>query len=207
MPWVKSDQLQLNAAVRILAKRDQKLRGAVRKFGYPTSRRSPAGFATLARIIVDQQISTAAAASIWKKLNATIGRVSAKAVSIARTEQLRAAGLSASKIKTLRTLASAIEERAFTLQGLSRRSDEQVRSQLTRIWGIGDWTVDIYLMFGLDRPDVWPTGDLALRTGWQYITGNRKRIDAIKLEKLAETWRPYRSAAAILIWHALSTSR
>ena len=207
MPKVKSDQIQLEETLRKLAKRDSTVRRAVEIFGYPTSRRSPAGFATLARIIVDQQISTAAAASIWKKLNSNIGRVSAKTVLAARTDHLNSAGLSASKVKTLRTLASAIEERVFSLQSLSRQSDDRVRAQLTGIWGIGDWTADIYLMFGLGRPDVWPTGDLALRTGWQVITGDRKRIDANKLEKLALKWRPYRSAAAILLWHALSSSR
>ena len=178
----RTDQHQLEEAIRILAERDAQLRKAVQMFGLPVSRRSPAGFATLARIIVDQQISAAAAASIWNRLSKTVGRVSAKTISNAKSRDLKAAGLSASKVKkTLRALASAVENRDLTFQSLSRQSDEDVRVLLTGIWGIGDWTANIYLMFGLGRPDVWPAGDLALRTGWQCITQNRNRIDDVKL--------------------------
>ena len=202
-----TDQQRLEEAIRILTERDTQLRKAVQMFGLPASRRSPAGFATLARIIVDQQISTAAAASIWNRLSKTVGRVNAKTISNAKTQELKAAGLSGSKIKTLKGLAAAIESRAFTFQSLSRRSDDEVRALLTEIWGIGEWTANIYLMFGLGRPDVWPSGDLALRTGWQCITQNRNRIDDVKLERLAHSWRPYRSAAATLLWHAVSANR
>lgn len=203
----KTSQSELNRAVRKLAERDPYLRQTVSKYGSPKSRRSKAGFATVARIVVDQQISTAAAASIWAKLSSAVGRVNASNIANTHETDLKSAGLSAGKAKTLRSLSNAVESREFTFQGLSRRSDDEVRAALTRIWGIGDWTADIYLMFGMGRPDVWPAGDLALRTGWQCITDGTERIAADDLAQLAEAWRPYRSAAAVLLWHGLKHSK
>ncbi len=183
------------------------LRTVVQTYGYPKTRRSPAGFTTLARIVVDQQISTHAAASIWAKLKAHVGPVTAETISSARDHRLKAAGLSASKVKTLKSLSTAVRSGDLSFRKLSRRSDEDVRSTLTALWGIGDWTADIYLMFGMGRPDVWPAGDLALRTAWQHLTGDRKRIEKDKLNKIAADWKPYRSAAAVLLWHSLKAIR
>ena len=196
-------QAELNTAIRALSKRHPVLKQAAKTYGMPKSRRLPTGFATLARIIVDQQISTKAAASIWKKLQSNVGRVSAVNIAAARGSQLKSAGLSASKIKTLRGLAYALENKVFTFQSLHRLSDEDVKATLTALWGIGDWTADIYLMFGMGRPDIWPSGDLALRTGWQRITESTARMDAETLTQEAEAWRPHRSAAAVLLWHCL----
>lgn len=196
-------QAELDKAIRALSKRHPILKQALQTYGMPKSRRVPTGFATLARIIVDQQISTKAAASIWRKLQSNVDRVSAVNIAAARGSQLKSAGLSASKVKTLRGLADAIENRVFTFQSLHRRSDDEVKATLTALWGIGDWTADIYLMFGMGRPDVWPSGDLALRTGWQRITESTTRVDAEALTLEAEAWRPHRSAAAILLWHCL----
>lgn len=180
---------------------------ALESFGLPRSRRQPGGFATLARIIVDQQISTAAAASIWAKLEATVGSVTAGNLRPARTEDLKGAGLSAGKVKTLQALVTALEARNFSFQSLARQSNDEVHATLTQLWGIGQWTADIYLMFGMGRPDVWPVGDLALRTGWQCLSGGRTRIKAESLARKAQAWRPHRSAAAILLWHCLKQSK
>jgi DNA-3-methyladenine glycosylase II len=203
----KADQAALDGAIRHLTTRDVLLRQAVEAYGSPTSRRSQEGFATLARIVVDQQLSTAAAASIWAKVKSAVGNINAPNIASARGPDLKSVGLSAAKVKTLRALAAAVVAKEFTFQGLGRRSDEDVRTILTSIWGIGDWTADIYLMFAMGRPDVWPTGDLALRTGWQCVTGSKTRIETDKLARTADAWRPYRSAAAILLWHAVSSAR
>lgn len=203
----RSDQRELDRAIQALMKMDPNLKDAVKAFGFPASRRSPAGFTTLARIVVDQQISTHAAASIWAKLKLNVGRINAPNLSSAPPRVLKASGLSAAKIKTLKVLAGAVESGDLSFRSLHRCTDDDVRSRLTAFWGIGDWTADIYLMFGMGRPDVWPAGDLALRTAWQTITQDRKRIDKDKLNKLASAWKPHRSAAAVLLWHSLKASR
>jgi len=197
----------LNKALRILGKRDPQLRRAIKRFGNPKSRKQPAGFATLARIIVDQQLSTKAAAAIWKRMVHATGRLSPTTILAQTEDDLLAVGLSGSKVKTLRELSLAISSGSLRMSALSRKEDASVKTALTEIWGIGDWTADIYLMFALGRPDVWPVGDLAALTGWQIITESSDRISAEELMDLAETWRPHRSAAAIMLWHAVGQTR
>lgn len=205
---VKSDdQRALDQAMRALAKREPHLRRALSQFGPPLSRRQPPGFATLAKTIVGQQISTKAADSIWRRLKGTLGTVNAAALSKASDTDLRTAGLSASKAKTLRALSDSVHAGDINFRTFNRRSDEDVQSTLTRVWGIGTWTAQIYLMFGMGRPDVWPAGDLALRTGWQTLTDSETRIEAADLADIAEAWRPHRSAAAVMLWHVVGQTR
>lgn len=200
-------QKDLDKAIRILAKRDPVLKSAIQRFGMPKSRRRPPGFSTLAKIIVGQQISTKAADAIWKRCKSTLGSVSAETVGTAADADLRAAGLSSSKLKTLKQIALAVDAGHCSFRGFNRKTDDEVRTLLKSIWGIGDWTADIYLMFGMGRPDVWPIGDLALRTGWQAIRDSSQRIEANDLAALAEHWAPHRSAAAVLLWHAVAETR
>ncbi len=202
-----ASQRQLVKSLRVLARRDVRLNSAIEQFGLPQSRKQPTGFATLARIIVGQQLSTKAADSIWRRLVQTTGRVSATSVLAASNKDLRAAGLSRSKVKTLQALSATINEGALNLGTLWRKENAEIKDLLTQVWGIGDWTADIYIMFAMDRPDVWPMGDLALRTGWQVITQSEDRISAEDLATLAENWRPHRSAAAVLLWHAVGATR
>lgn len=203
----KSAQQDLEQALRRIAKHDSVIRTAIKRMGMPTSRKRPAGFVTLAQTIVGQQISTNAATAIWGRFKDVLGAPNAANVLNAEDTVLRSAGLSANKVKTLKAIASAIEKREINFKTFNQKSDEEIRKILTNIWGIGDWTADIYLMFAMGRPDVWPIGDLALRTGWQTITGASDRIEANELAHYAEQWRPYRSAAAVFLWHAVAIDR
>lgn len=202
-----SAQDDLVIALNLLSKTDKTLRRAIKTYGMPKTRRLKPGFATLARIIVDQQISTKAAAAIWLRLHNSLGDVTAQNIWDARDLTLKEAGLSGSKIKTLRALSADILSNRLNFRSLSRKPDHQVLDRLTTIWGIGPWTAEIYLMFGMGRPDIWPAGDLALRTGWQMISDSPDRISAEDLANLAEHWRPHRAAAAVLLWHAVGASR
>lgn len=200
-------QDQLAKDLRTLARRDAVLKSAVKLFGVPQTRKQRGGFATLARIVVDQQLSTKAAAAIWHRLVSTVGRVSAEVLLTTPEPDLRAAGLSGSKVKTLLALSRAVSDKSLTLRALARQPDPEVIASLTRVWGIGDWTAEIYMMFAMGRPDVWPVGDLALRTGWQIMTGESDRVAAEDLAAHAESWRPYRSAAAVLLWHVVGAAK
>ncbi len=200
-------QHELEHALTHLAKQDRVIRKALQAIGMPKSRRRPGGFATLANIIVGQQISTKAADAIWRRVKTATGTISASNVMGTPDQNLRDAGLSASKLKTLKAIASAVEQQDLNFRTLARMSDEAAKAHLTRIWGIGDWTADIYLMFAMNRPDVWPVGDLALRTGWQAIIGDPERIGAEDLSAHALQWSPYRSAAAVFLWHAVAAQK
>jgi len=202
-----AEQEILIRSVRTLTRRDPILKDAVKAFGLPASRKQTAGFATLARVVVDQQLSTLAAAAIWRRLRSTVGRIGPDSILAARETDLRAAGLSGGKVKTLRALSDAVASGALNLRTLTRKDDTSTKELLTQVWGIGDWTAEIYMMFAMGRPDVWPAGDLALRTGWQTVTADAERISAEDLAAIAEAWRPHRSAAAILLWHAVGAAR
>lgn len=204
---ISTAQSALERSARALAKQDLQIKQLLRDFGMPSSRRRPPGFSTLVSIVMGQQISTQAAAAIWKRLKQTVGTVNAATITTTPETDLRSAGLSVSKVKTLKVLAENVSRGAINFRRFNRLSDEEIKSGLTSIWGIGDWTAEIYLMFGMGRPDVWPTGDLALRTGWQALTQSSSRIEAIELAEIAERWQPHRTTAAILLWHVVAATR
>jgi DNA-3-methyladenine glycosylase II len=159
------------------------------------------GFATLIRIIVDQQVSTAAGASIWRRLAAACGgRVTARRLAALGEAGLRGCGLSGQKARYALGVAAAVLGGRLDFRRLHAGDDDTVRTTLTALKGIGPWTADIYLMFALGRPDVWPVADLALQHGMRLLHGLADRPGAKDMLTLGEKWRPYRSGAAILLW-------
>lgn len=192
----------------ILSRRDPHIARAIRETGMPTSRRTQPGFATLIRTIVDQQVSTAAGAAIWRKLKtAAGGTVNAKSLAVLGEAGVRANGMSGQKTRYTMGLVAAAQTGDLNIAALSRAGDQAVRDKLIGYKGIGPWTADIYLMFGLGRPDIWPVGDLALQAGAQFLLGLRQRPNPKKLDKIGESWRPYRSSVALLLWQYYSANR
>lgn len=184
-----------------LRRRDRHIARAIRENGMPTSRRIKPGFATLIRIIIDQQVSTAAGAAIWRKLeNAASGRVTAESLAALGEAGVRANGMSGQKTRYTMGLVEAALCGDLDMDALVHAEDDAVRAKLTSYKGIGPWTADIYLMFGLGRPDVWPSGDLGLQAGAHLLLKLRKRPTPERLYAIGEPWRPYRSSAAILLW-------
>ncbi|WP_422027032.1 DNA-3-methyladenine glycosylase family protein [Pyruvatibacter mobilis] len=168
--------------------------------GPPPLRRRPAGFETLARILVGQQLSVASAAAIWSRVEQGLGEVTADAVIARADEELRAMGLSRPKQRYLRATAEAVAEGSLDLKRLSRMDDREAHEQLVAVKGIGPWTADIYLLMGLGRPDVFPAGDLALQAAAQRLLNKRTRPDAEGLLKIARRWQPHRGVAARVLW-------
>lgn len=190
----------LEAALDALADHDHliaRLRGEVEP---PALRRRPGGFEGLARIIVGQQVSTASAEAIWSRVAARFAPFEPAALRQAGEADLRAAGLSRPKIRALMSLAEAIEAGTLDLSGLADCDAEAAHAALCRVKGIGPWTADVYLMFCLGHPDAWPAGDVALQHAAGAATGMSARPDSAALRLLAERWRPWRSAAAHLLW-------
>lgn len=170
--------------------------------GRPRSRRRAPGFATLIRIIVDQQVSVHAGRAIWARLEGTLGEVSPDTVRVAGEDGLRACGLSSPKARYALGIAEAVGAGEVNFRGLARKSDDDVRAELMRLKGIGRWTADIYLMFAMGRPDVMPSGDIALQSAAGRLLGIEPRPDPETLDAIAVRWAPYRSIAAIMLWHA-----
>jgi DNA-3-methyladenine glycosylase II len=189
-----------------LAERDADFAAALAAAGMPPARERPIGFASLLRIIIGQQVSAAAASGIWRRLEAAANPVTPAAIVALELEALKACGLSRQKACYALALSHAVASRALDLEAVHDLDDDAVIAALTAINGIGRWTAEIYLLFAMRRRDVWPAGDLAVAVGTQRLKRLRKRPDPDRLRKLAEPWRPYRSAAALFMWHYYAAS-
>lgn len=188
-------------ALDALASDHEPIARALAQVGYPEERRRDHSFATLARIIVGQQVSVAAAASITRKLVDTLGGdLTAASVLNSPEEDLRGAGLSRQKVGYMQSLATAEASGQLSLTTLPTLSDDEATAAITAIKGFGEWSAHMYLMFSLGRPDIWPVGDLAVREGFKRIQGLEDRPTAAQLKPLGEPYRPYRSALAMLCW-------
>jgi DNA-3-methyladenine glycosylase II len=199
---------ELRRHLTILRRRDPHLSRALKEIGFPGPRKVVPGFAALARIIIDQQVSTAAGAAIWAKLTkACNGKVTPRRILALSEPALRACGLSGQKVRYVVGLADAVNSKALDLDALESADDATVRAALTALKGIGNWTADIYLMFAMGRTDIWPVADLALQHGVRMLRGHPAKPTAKEMEVLAELWRPYRSCAAIFLWHYYAAQR
>jgi DNA-3-methyladenine glycosylase II len=193
-------EADLERAIAGLIAADPRWRDALAAAGRPSLRRRPGGFAGLASIVVSQQLSTASAKAIWSRLESALDPFSPQIVRRARTAKLARAGLSAPKIRTLKAIASAIDRGELDLALLSGLSADEAHRRLTAIHGIGPWTADIYLLFCLGHADAWPAGDLALQEAARLLLGLRSRPSSRDMGPLAESWRPWRGAAACVLW-------
>ena len=162
-------------------------------------RRRAGGFEGLAAIVTAQQISDAAAASIWTRLQALVDPFTPEVFVGVAPEDLRAAGLSGSKIRTLTGIAAAAAG-GFDLGAVHDLPADQAVTTMTALKGIGPWTAEIYLLFCVGHPDIFPAGDLALQVGVQEALRMHTRPDDRKLREIAERWSPWRGVAARLFW-------
>jgi DNA-3-methyladenine glycosylase II len=189
------------AGLDAVAAGDLRIAAALERAGYPGPRLRERGYRTLLRTIVGQQVSVAAAASVWRKLEALLGEdMPPEALLAAEFDALRACGLSRQKQGYARSLCELVAGGELDLYGLPA-DDEDAIAQLVRIKGIGRWSAEIYLLFAEGRPDVWPAGDLAVQAGLARILALPERPSEKDTRALAEPWRPHRGAVAILTWH------
>ena len=191
----------LHESLDELARREPAFAAVLHRHGHPEPRVSPPGAATLLRTIVGQQVSVAAARSMWTKLEAAYGSPPDLAKLLTATdEQLRLAGISRQKAGYVRSLAALVTSGELDLEALPA-DDEEAIALLTRIKGIGRWSAEIYLLFAEGRRDVWPAGDLAVQISIGRLLGLDDRPSEKALREIGERWRPHRGAAAVLAWH------
>jgi DNA-3-methyladenine glycosylase II len=180
---------------------EPRLAAALARSGYPEPRIRPAGYETLLRTIVGQQVSVASAAAVWNKLEARLGEgCPAEALIATEFDELRACGLSRQKQGYARSLAELILSGGLDLHNLPE-DDEEAIALLTQIKGIGRWSAEIYLLFAEGRPDIWPAGDLAIQVGVGNFLELAKRPSEKDVRQMAEAWSPHRGAVAIFTWH------
>jgi len=186
-----------------LSKRDKKLKSIIDAYHGDAMSLRGDPFFTLARSIIGQQISVKAADSVWKKLVAVAGKIQPKTLANMDATILRPCGLSASKVIYLHALANHFLENKKRIAQWPQMSDEDIIAELTEIKGIGVWTAEMFLMFGLGRPDVFPLADLGLLKGIYRHYNKGEKMTRAEVIAIGESWRPYRSVGTWYMWRAL----
>ncbi|MEH1960666.1 MAG: DNA-3-methyladenine glycosylase 2 family protein [Nostoc sp.] len=198
----------LTRGLLVLANLDSDLARILETLGPPPMWQREPGFATLLCIILEQQVSLAAARAVFSRLCGVVVTLTPETFLTLDDVQLRGIGFSRQKILYCRGLAQAMPKAGYAyatgqldLTKLERMDETTIRTELKRLKGIGDWTVDIYLLMALQRPDVFPKGDLAIAIAFQKLKNLATRPTPIQLEAMTQHWRPWRAVAARLLWH------
>jgi len=192
-----------------LAAADPMVAAFIERAGLPPARPGEGDpFASLARAIVFQQLAGRAAAAIHRRFVEAIGgTVDARSILATDTATLRAAGLSGAKATSLQDLAAKVADGTVPLAELASLDDDAIVERLVTVRGIGPWTAEMFLLFELERPDVWPVDDLGVRHGWRLIHEGAELIKPKALLAAGEPFRPLRSLLALLCWHAVHVER
>jgi len=191
----------------VLAKKDRDLRTIIKQYGYPPMWTRPATFQTLILFILEQQVSLASAYAAFKKLKEKVGYVTPAKILSLTDEELRSCYFSRQKIIYARELAKAVQSKQLRLNKIAISHEDEIRLELKKIKGIGDWTVDVYLMHALQRTDLFPLGDIALVNSLKEIKQLHPQTTKEKMLSIAESWRPYRTIASMILWHAYIKKR
>lgn len=190
-----------------LGRKDGDLKGIMKEHGHPPMWTRPATFQTLVLMILEQQVSLASAYAAFKKLREKTGRVTPEKILALSDAELRSCYFSRQKTVYARCLAEAIQSGQLSLRKLSALPDEDVRVQLKKIKGIGDWTADVYLMHALQRTDLFPLGDIALVHSLKEAKKLAPHATKEQMLAVAESWRPYRTIASMILWHSYIQKR
>lgn len=200
-------EVSLARATRVLAKRDPDLALILERLGPPPLWARPSGFSTLVKIILEQQVSLASAASLFAKLKRHTVPFSPARVLELGESHLKSLGLTRQKTAYCLHLAESLRDKSLRLSRLPLMTDSEVKSALMEVKGLGSWSADVYLLMVLRRPDIWPANDLALAIAAQKVKGLGRRPGPDELTKLAEDWRPFRSVAARMLWQSYLADR
>lgn len=193
------DEECMRSGIRALRRKCPHMRLVHKLAGDPAVRRHTTGFEGLARIVVGQQLSLASAEAIWRRMQQSVRPMTAEAFLALNDDELRAAGLSQGKVRTLRSLSEEIVA-GLDFDALAELPEAEVHNVLTALPGIGPWSADIYLLFCLGRADAFAAGDLALQTAVRAALKLKERPSRDELFDIAERWRPWRGVAAHLLW-------
>ncbi len=187
-----------------LCKTDEIFDQIIKKYGHPKITIRPQGFETLVLLILEQQVSISSANATFQKIKTQIGQIQPQKMLQTTNEDFRSCGVSRQKTTYIKCLSTAIEDKTLDLENLSNLSANQVRAELIKIKGIGNWTIDVYLMFALQFPDIIPLGDIAIINTIKQLWNIHEKS---AMETLTKKWAPHRSYATFLLWHHYLESR
>jgi DNA-3-methyladenine glycosylase II len=194
-------EAELPALCDQLGSRDAALRRVIDEFGYPPCWHRPNTFESLVWFILEQQVSLASAKAALERLRERTGSITPENVLALTDEELRASAFSRQKTAYVRGLAQEIMAGRLNLEDLGRLSDEAIRQRLIQLRGIGNWTIDVYLILVLHRVDLFPAGDLAAVNGLRELNGLPRTTTVDELRAMTREWAPYRTVGTLLVWH------
>jgi DNA-3-methyladenine glycosylase II len=194
----------MHEAVDYLTSKDEVLNKIIQQYGLPAIPSRPQGFETLCKLILEQQVSIESGRACYQKVEKFLHQVTPKTISNATLEELRSCSVSRQKSVYLQALAQAVLHKTLVLETLSAKQPEEVRAELIQIKGIGNWTIDVYLMFALQSPDIIPLGDVAVVNTIKELYDCEDKETMILLSK---NWKPYRSMATYFLWHHYLSKR
>ncbi len=197
---LKSHRARIRSHLRKLASADQDIAGAIERVGFPEPRVRQPGFEVFVHTVISQQLSTAAAEAIWRRFTEKFDPLTPERVLRARVKTLRGLGLSERKADYVKGVARAFIDGTLNIEEFATLGDEHVVQRITSLKGFGVWSAEIYLMFSLQRPDVFAADDLALQIGLQHLKKLPSRPSAKECRAIAQSWSPYRSSASLLLW-------
>ena len=201
------DKNNFHSCCDILAKRDSDLKNIISQYGYPPLWSRTPSFATLIHIILEQQVSLASAKAAFLKLESKIGHIAPEKILQLNDDEMKACYFSRQKMKYARHLAEMILNNELNIDALQTLPNDVIRTELKKVKGIGDWTVDVFLMMVLHRNDCFATGDIALIKSIKEVKGLSPLTSKEEIILIVENWKPYRTIAAFLLWHAYIKKR
>ena len=187
----------MEQAIAFLRAQDEVFEKLHLQYGNPFIPSRPPGFVTLCKLILEQQVSIDSAKACFVKIENKLGQVTSKTIANCAEEDLKSCGVSRQKISYLKALSKAVSE-DLNLESLATKSADEVRNQLIKIKGIGHWTIDVYLMFSLQSPDIIPLGDIAVVNTIKELFDIHTKEE---METLSEKWKPHRTMATFMLWH------
>jgi len=201
------DKDSFHSLCDVLSEKDNDLKKIIAQFGYPPLWSRVPSFATLIHIILEQQVSLASAKAAFLKLESKIGHITPKKILQLSDEEMKTCYFSRQKMNYARHLADEIVNGELNIEQLNNLPDDLVRTELKKVKGIGDWTVDVYLMMVLHRCDCFATGDIALMKSIKEVKGLPPLTSKEEILSVVENWKPYRTIAAFMLWHAYIKKR
>lgn len=201
------DENNFHSICDSLAKKDKHLRSIIRQYSYPPLWSREISFATLIHIILEQQVSLASAKAAFLKLQSNIGHITPEKILQLSDEELKACYFSRQKIVYAKHLADAVVKKELVIELFTTLKDEEIKNELKKIKGIGNWTADVFLMMCMHRCDCFPTGDIALIKSIKETKALPAHTTVEEILLLTEKWKPNRTIAAFLLWHAYIKKR
>jgi DNA-3-methyladenine glycosylase II len=188
----------MDEALVVLTQKDNVLKGIISEFGLPIIQKREEGFASMCHIILEQQVSIASAKAAYEKLVNLVGKVDPFTIHNATDEDLRSCGISRQKTIYLKDLAQRVIRKELSFSSLPMKTEQQIRNELIQIKGVGNWSIDVYLMFCMQSQDIIPLGDIAIKNTLMelYNCQSEEEMNAV-----SSNWKPFRTVASFIIWH------